>query len=153
MNVPLRQVDIVVVGFSHDGDLCFQTVVRKGQLFGKFAGFLRHKVEHELFRLAHLQNAFSLVDLEAVWDRQRPFCGLLTDVADHDRLFSFVFDGDQAVVELVWEVEHGATPPSPDGHNEFFALSHDHQIVGVVAFGFGAERDHVADVHPWGNLG
>ena len=153
VDVALRQVDVVVVGFAEDGDLCLEPIVLQGQLFSVLSCFLWHKKEDNLRDLSYLQDALALADAEIVWHCNLPLGGLLADVADDDGLLGLILDGNEAKVKLVGEVKHCATTTSADGHNELFALSHDHQVIRVVGLRLGRELDDVGDVHPWGDLG
>ena len=94
-----------------------------------------------------------MADAEGGRHANPPLGGLLTNVADDDGLFSFVLDGNEAKVQLVWEVEHGSAATCADGHYELLTLGHHHQVIGVVALGLRAEAYNVGDVHAWGHFG
>ena len=129
MDVALRQVDVVVVGLTKHRYLRLQSIVLKRQFLTVLSSFLRHEVEHDLRYFTHLKNALALADAEIGRDRDLPLGGLLTDVTDDDGLLGLILDGDQAEVELVGEVKHGAAATSPDRHDKLFALRHNHKII------------------------
>lgn len=111
------------------------------------------KREHELLRLAYIKCSFVLINLEALGDFYVPLCSFLANVSDHDWLFSDMFHGHLAEVQLVGEVDHGSAAHGADGHDELFTLSEHSQVVGVVLLRFGGEPDYVGDFHAGGHTG
>ena len=100
----LGKVDVVIVSFAYDGDTGFHVFIAEPDLILVNSSFLWYEVEDNLFRLANLEDTFTLVHLEVLRNSDSPLGGLLANVANDDWLLGFVLYGNQAEIERVGEV-------------------------------------------------
>ncbi len=98
MNMSFRQIHIVVMAFSKDGDRSFKLIVEQHHFILVWATFLGDELKDKLFGLTYLQDTFLFVDLEAIRHFDMPFCCLLSDVSNHDGFFSSMLDGYKAEI-------------------------------------------------------
>lgn len=150
--VAFRKVDVVVMGFAECGDGALKVVEAERELFFVLAGFSCLEVEDKLLNLADFEDAFTLVDLEARGHIDLPLCGTLANVSENDGFFIVEFNGYEAEVQDVGEVKDSAAALGADGDDELLAFGDDHEVVSVVALGFGEELDDVGDFHSWRNF-
>lgn len=140
------------MGFSDDLNFGFQALVAQVELICVFLGFLGSEDKDQLLGLAYLKDAFIFVEPEVRRHSDVPLGGLLSDVSNHDGFFSFELDRDEAEIQLIWEIQHGAAAACADGNDELFTFSDDSEVVGIVDLGLGTKADDVADLHAWGDL-
>jgi hypothetical protein len=125
----------------------FKIIIIKSHLVFVGPSFLGDELEDQLLGLTNLENAFLLVQLEASRSFDGPFSGFLTNVPNHDGLFSDMFHWNLSKVEHIWEIYHGSASDGPDGYDKTLPFSQDIEIVAIVRFSFWGELDDEGDLH------
>jgi hypothetical protein len=147
----LREVDVVVVTVTYNGDLCLVLVVCKEHGVSVATCLLRCEFEDQLLCLAHFQDAFSFIKLESVRHFNMPLSCLFTNVTNHYRLFSGMLYWHRPEVNAIREVQVGSAAHRADRNYELLSLCYNGQIVRVIYLSFGREPDDVLNFHAGGD--